>query len=104
MLTPSYPTAPSPEILEAMIQGERDVIEQLVESDPKYAAYVRRHRARRSGEPMGPKAFYEARDRLTQLYAWTKAPLAGERIDNMKVGRALRIREIYRLEYELVVE
>jgi hypothetical protein len=90
--------APSPDILEAMIKGEQDVIAQLIASDPIYNSYVRRHRADRIGRPMGVKEFYSARNELDSLYRSTTPSL--ERRDPDRYASQCRL--IYTLEHKLV--
>ena len=68
-------SAPSPEILQAMIDGEKAVIEQIMAADPVYYAYVRRHRAERRGEPMSVTKFYRVRAELNELYRSTTEAL-----------------------------
>lgn len=100
MLGPISPTSPSPDLLEAMIRGEQDVIEGLIAADPTYSSYVRRHRAERIGKPMGVTEFYSARNELDYLYRVTTAALERRDPD----GFASQCRLIYRLEHQLVAE
>jgi hypothetical protein len=92
--------APSPDMLEAMIRGEQQVIEDLIASDPVYASYVRRHRAERIGRPMGVKEFYSARNELDSLYRSTTPAL--ERRDPDRYADQVRL--ILRLEQQLVAQ
>jgi len=90
-----------PDLLEAMLAGERQVLEGLLDMDPAYRCYVRRHRAERIGEPLGPKDYHAARDELSRLYQRARAPKGHEDVDDMPATRGLRIKRIYHLEWLL---
>jgi hypothetical protein len=91
-------SGPSPEILQAMIDGEKAVIEQIMAADPVYYAYVRRHRAERRGEPMGITEFYRIRRELESLYRSTTEALRRRDPD----AYAENCRLIFHYEHELV--
>lgn len=95
--SPSIP----PSTLDAMIQGERMVLDSLLDLDPAYRYYVRRHQSERIGEPMGPREFHESRNELARLYGRTRAPKVFEDIEDLPADRALRIKRIYHLEWLL---